>query len=98
MKLNYFGIVISNFMPKTAKVRVAKEKFHPVIKKYVTKYQNYMVQDDRGCGVGDAVVIQPCRPRSATKRFEIIKVLQEANRASPNAFAASKETPADSKS
>ncbi|EPY49362.1 ribosomal protein subunit S17 [Schizosaccharomyces cryophilus OY26] len=98
MKLNYFGIVVSNFMPKTAKVRVAKEKFHPVIKKYVTNYQNYMVQDDHGCGVGDAVVIQPCRPRSATKRFEIIKILQEANRVSSNALSSSEGTAADSKS
>ncbi|CAB52616.1 mitochondrial ribosomal protein subunit S17 [Schizosaccharomyces pombe] len=83
MKLNYVGIVISRAMPKTAKVRVAKEKFHPVVKKYVTQYQNYMVQDDLNCNVGDAVTIQPCRPRSATKRFEIIKILSTANRMSP---------------
>jgi len=76
------GRVISNKeMSKTAKVVVTRTFEHPKYKKPIHLRTKLLVHDEADQRLaGDVVKIQNCRPRSKHKRFEVIEVLQEAER------------------
>ena len=67
------GIVISDAMDKTILVRVDRRFKHPVYKKYIKRSKKFAAHDEaNACKVGDAVRIRECRPKSKSKRWEVI--------------------------
>ena len=67
------GIVISDAMEKTILVRVDRRFKHPVYKKYIKRSKKFAAHDEaNACKVGDAVRIRECRPKSKSKRWEVI--------------------------
>ncbi len=67
------GTVISDAMDKTVVVRVDRRFQHPVYKKFIKRSKKFAAHDEaNACKVGDAVRIRECRPRSKSKRWEVI--------------------------
>ena len=67
------GIVVSNKPNKTITVVVERKYQHPVLKKVVKAKKKYNVHDEENkYKNGDAVSIIECRPRSKTKKFEVL--------------------------
>ena len=67
------GTVISDAMDKTVVVRVDRRFQHPVYKKYIKRSKKFAAHDEaNACKVGDAVRIRECRPKSKSKRWEVI--------------------------
>lgn len=55
---------------------------HPQYKKFVKKRTKLMFHDDKDeTRVGDSVLIIPARPRSARKRFDLLKVVKRGEQA-----------------
>lgn len=73
------GVVISNAMDKTVRVRIDRRYLHPVYKKYVTRKKVLMAHDERNeCKVGDAVQLTECRPLSRKKRWRVTQIASKA--------------------
>ena len=67
------GIVVSDKADKTVTVVVERKYQHPVLKKVMKAKKKYNVHDEENkYKNGDKVNIIECRPRSKTKRFEVI--------------------------
>lgn len=67
------GTVVSAAGQKTIVVRVERRVMHPLYKKFIRRSKKYAAHDeDNRCKVGDVVRIQETRPRSKSKRFEVI--------------------------
>jgi len=66
------GKVVSKKMKKTAVVEVVRMVSHPVYKKKIKKTKKYHVHDEIGVETGQAVQFKACKPRSKTKRWEIV--------------------------
>ncbi|HNV44771.1 MAG: 30S ribosomal protein S17 [Spirochaetes bacterium] len=75
----YFqGVVVSDKMDKTIVVKVETTKMHPIYKKYIKKWKKYKVHDQTNqAKEGDVVLIGETRPLSATKYFELIKIVKK---------------------
>lgn len=75
----YTGRVVSDKMDKTITVLVETYKFHKLYGKRV-KYSKKMKTHDETnqAKTGDVVTIMETRPLSATKRFRLIEVVEEA--------------------
>jgi small subunit ribosomal protein S17 len=72
------GIVVSTASSKTAIVKVTRTFLHPQYRKYVRRSKKYMAHDEHEiAGVGDAVVIEECRPLSARKRWRLRSVTRK---------------------
>ena len=72
------GIVVSQNMDKTAKVKVQRLLIHPLYKKVVKKVKNYLVHDEKNeAAVGDKVVIRQTRPISKRKSWRVVKFLEK---------------------
>jgi len=70
------GVVVSDKMVKTVRVRVDRLKKHPKYKKYFKVSRSFMAQAETGqCQMGDRVVIAETRPLSKTKRWRVISKL-----------------------
>ncbi|KAI8988370.1 30S ribosomal protein S17 [Mycotypha africana] len=79
MRQNFIGMVVSNAMQKTVKVKVARQKIHPIVRKTIKSYKNYLVHDEKeACNLGDVVRIEACRPLSKRKHFSIAEILKQA--------------------
>ena len=75
----FTGHVASVAGAETVMVEVSKRVLHRVYKKFITKRVKYMAHDQAGgCGVGDLVTIEECRPLSARKRWRVVKTLEKA--------------------
>ena len=73
------GIVVSSKMDKTVVVRVADYEPHPKYKKIIESNKNYKAHDENNVAKeGDIVRIMETRPLSATKRFRLVEVVEEA--------------------
>jgi len=73
------GIVVAAKTPKTIKVLVEKVYQHPLYKKVVKSYKNFLVHDEENqCRVGDRVIIGETRPISRLKHFRVVEVLGKA--------------------
>ncbi len=71
------GEVVSTKMDKTIVVSVTSIKVHSKYKKRYKTSKKYKVHDEKNeYKVGDKVVIQECRPLSASKRFRVIKKIK----------------------
>ena len=73
------GRVISGEMSKTVNVRVTREIPHPVYKKRVKRYKNYLAHvESVAPKEGDIVRIASVRPISKTKRWQVSEIIREA--------------------
>ena len=73
------GRVISGEMSKTVNVRVTREIAHPVYKKRVKRYKNYLAHvESVAPKEGDIVRIASARPISKNKRWQVSEIIREA--------------------
>ena len=67
------GIVVSDKPHKTITVVVERKYQHLMLKKVIKSKKKYSVHDEKNkYKNGDKVSIIECRPRSKTKKFEIL--------------------------
>jgi small subunit ribosomal protein S17 len=75
----YQGRVISDKMDKTITVLVETKKNHPIYGKRMNYSKKYKAHDEENVAkAGDIVRIMETRPLSATKRFRLLEVIEEA--------------------
>ena len=71
------GRVISGEMSKTVNVRVTREIPHPVYKKRVKRYKNYLAHvESVAPKEGDIVRIASVRPISKNKRWQVSEIIR----------------------
>ena len=76
------GVVISNSGDKSVKVAIDFKVRHPKYGKYVKRRTKLGVHDEHNqAGAGDLVEIAECRPRSKTKNWRLVKVVEKADQA-----------------
>lgn len=77
MARSFIGVVSSDKPDKTIIVLVASRKTHPLYRKKYTSSRKFVAHDETNqAKAGDKVEIVECRPRSATKRFELVKIIE----------------------
>ena len=75
----YQGRVVSDKMDKTITVLVETRKTHPKYGKRVKYSKKYKAHDEEKLAKeGDIVRIMETRPLSATKRFRLLEIVEEA--------------------
>ena len=75
----YLGRVVSDKMDKTITVQVDTRKTHPKYGKRVKYSKKYKAHDElNSAKEGDIVRIMETRPLSATKRFRLLEIVEEA--------------------
>jgi small subunit ribosomal protein S17 len=73
------GVVTSDKGDKTITIRVDSAKPHPKYLKIVRRSTKIHAHDERNqAKVGDVVRVVECRPLSATKRWRLVEILEEA--------------------
>ena len=73
------GVVASNSGNKSIKVVIDYKVKHPKYGKYVRRRTRLGVHDEHNqSSVGDVVEIAQCRPRSKTKSWRLVRVVQKA--------------------
>lgn len=76
---SYTGRVVSDKMDKTITVVVESYKVHRLYGKRVNHSKKFKVHDELNqAKVNDVVSIMETRPLSATKRFRLLEVIEEA--------------------
>lgn len=75
----YVGRVVSDKMDKTITVAVETYKNHKLYGKRVKYTKKYKAHDENNTAkMGDIVKIMETRPLSATKRYRLVEVVEEA--------------------
>ena len=75
----YVGKVVSAKCDKTITVMVETYRKHPLYGKRVKHSKKYTAHDELNqAKEGDIVEIMETRPLSATKRYRLVKIVQEA--------------------
>ena len=75
----YVGKVVSTKNDKTITVLVETYRKHPLYGKRVKYSKKFRAHDELNTAKeGDIVEIMETRPLSATKRFRLVKIVQEA--------------------
>lgn len=75
----YVGRVVSDKMDKTITVAVETYKNHKLYGKRVKYTKKYKAHDENNTAkTGDIVRIMETRPLSATKRYRLVEVVEEA--------------------
>ncbi|MCM0599737.1 30S ribosomal protein S17 [Periweissella fabalis] len=75
----YQGRVVSDKMDKTITVAIETYKNHPIYGKRVKYTKKYKAHDENNqAKTGDIVKIMETRPLSATKRFRLVEIVEEA--------------------
>lgn len=75
----YTGRVVSDKMDKTITVLVETYKTHSLYGKRVKYSKKYKAHDEQNqAKLGDIVKIMETRPLSATKRFRLVEIVEEA--------------------
>ncbi len=73
------GVVTSDKMDKTVVVAVTTTKRHPVYGKVMRLVKKYKAHDEQNeCQEGDRVEIIESQPKSRTKRWSVVSVLEKA--------------------
>ena len=76
------AVVVSNSGDKSIKVTIDYKVRHPKYGKYIKRRMKIGVHDEHNqSSVGDVVEIAECRPRSKTKSWRLVKVLEKAGQA-----------------
>jgi small subunit ribosomal protein S17 len=79
MKKKLQGIVASNKMDKSLRVEIQRRYRHPMYGKIVRGRTICYVHDEENqAEEGDVVEIVECRPRSKTKRWELVRIVESA--------------------
>ncbi|RLS59094.1 MAG: 30S ribosomal protein S17 [Planctomycetota bacterium] len=82
MRRQLVGVVTRDQNSKTRRVEVPRLYRHPKYGKIVRARTVCHVHDEKDeSRNGDTVEIVECRPRSRTKRWELVRVIQIGNRA-----------------
>ena len=77
MKKKLIGVVTSNKRDKTLRVEIERRYRHPVYGKIVRGRTICHVHDEENTAKeGDTVEIIESRPRSKTKRWELVRVVE----------------------
>ena len=63
------GVVVSNKMEKTVRVRVDTTQSHPVYKKVVNKKKIFFAHTESELNIGDRVVIRESKPFSKNVKW-----------------------------
>ena len=72
------GVVTSDKMAKTRVVEIPRVVKHPVYGRYVRRKTVCYVHDEtEQAAQGDTVEITESRPRSRTKRWELVRIVQK---------------------
>ena len=72
------GVVTSDKMDKTRRVEIPRLVKHPKYKKYVRRKTICYVHDESNeSSAGDTVEIVEARPRSKSKRWDLVKVVEK---------------------
>ena len=67
------GVVVSDRSNKSITVLVERKYQHPLLKKVIKSKKRYNVHDEQNkFKNGDKVKIIECKPRSRTKKFEVM--------------------------
>ncbi|AZB41263.1 MULTISPECIES: 30S ribosomal protein S17 [Bacillaceae] len=75
----YTGRVVSDKMDKTITVLVETYKTHSLYGKRVKYSKKFKAHDEENqAKIGDIVRIMETRPQSATKRFRLVEIVEEA--------------------
>lgn len=73
------GTVVSDKGHKTIVVKLVRKVAHPVYGKFVKKLSKFHVHDEENkAKIGDTVAFSSCRPRSKTKHWELVSVIESA--------------------
>jgi small subunit ribosomal protein S17 len=73
------GVVTSDKMSKSRRVEIGRLVKHPKYGKFLRRKTVCHVHDEEETSkLGDTVEIIECRPRSKTKCWELVRVLQES--------------------
>ena len=70
------GVVTSNKMEKTVVVEISRTFRHQLYKKVVHTRKKVMAHDEKGCQIGDQVIIVESRPLSRRKRWVVETILR----------------------
>ncbi len=70
------GVVTSNKMEKTVVVEISRTFRHQLYKKVVHTRKKVMAHDEKGCQIGDQVIIVESRPLSRRKRWVVEEILR----------------------
>jgi len=74
------GRVVSDKMDKSITVVIERRVKHPLYGKFVRKSTKVHAHDENNeCQVGDVVVVEQCRPKSKTKSWQFIKLIERAS-------------------
>ncbi len=66
------GVIISNKMDSTVRVRVDTTQTHPIYKKVVSKKKVFFAHTNEELNIGDKVVIRESKPYSKNVRWVVI--------------------------
>jgi small subunit ribosomal protein S17 len=73
------GLVVSDKMDKTVVVAVEDRVKHALYGKVMRRTSKLKAHDEtNSCGVGDRVLVMETRPKSATKRWRVVEILEKA--------------------
>ncbi|MBN2136988.1 MAG: 30S ribosomal protein S17 [Sedimentisphaerales bacterium] len=73
------GKIVSKSGDKSVKVVIDFKVKHPKYGKYIKRRTKIGVHDEQNVGcVGDLVAIGQCRPRSRSKSWRLLKVIEKA--------------------
>jgi small subunit ribosomal protein S17 len=73
------GVVMGDSMSKTRRVEITRRVMHPVYGKYLRRKTVCSVHDEEDASHrGDIVEIVECRPISKTKRWQLVRVIEES--------------------
>ncbi len=73
------GVVTGDKTDKTRRVEIARRVRHPLYGKYVrSRTVCYVHDEENNSHKGDTVEIIECRPMSKTKRWNLVRVVEES--------------------
>lgn len=72
------GVVVSKSGNKSVRVQIDYLAKHPMYGKYIRRRTKLGVHDENNqAGLNDVVEISECRPRSKTKCWELVRVVEK---------------------
>ncbi len=73
------GRVVSDKMDKSFTIAIERMVKHPLYGKFIRRTTKLHVHDETNeANVGDLVEIRECRPRSKTKSWTLVRVIEKA--------------------
>ncbi len=87
------GVVTGDKMQKTRRVEIARVNQHPKYGKFVRQRTVCYVHDEgEESSLGDKVEIVESEPRSKTKRWQLVRVVEKSREVDVAALKAARET------